>query len=58
MSRCLLGSVTEKVVRLASIPVLTVRMQPDEQLAVPYGNIPIPTDGSAGTSHAAEHSVS
>jgi len=58
MSRYLIGSVTEKVVRLASVPVLTVRMQPDEQLTFPYENILIPTDGSAGAGNAAEHGLS
>jgi nucleotide-binding universal stress UspA family protein len=58
VSRYLLGSVTEKVVRLSSVPVLTVRMQPDEQLAFPYENILIPTDGSAGAGNAAEHGLS
>ena len=58
VSRYLLGSVTEKVVRLSSVPVLTVRMQPDEQLAFPYENILIPTDGSSGAGHAAEHGLS
>jgi len=53
-----LGSVTEKVVRLSSIPVLTARMQPDEQLVFPYENILIPTDGSAGAALAAEHGLS
>ncbi|WP_267164401.1 universal stress protein [Halovenus salina] len=54
VSRYLLGSVSEKVVRLSSVPVLTVRMQPDEQLAFPYENILIPTDGSTAATHAAE----
>jgi nucleotide-binding universal stress UspA family protein len=58
VSRYLIGSVTEKVVRLSSIPVLTARMQPDEQLVFPYENILIPTDGSAGAAHAAEHGLS
>lgn len=58
VSRYLLGSVTEKVVRLASVPVLTARMQPDEQLTFPYENILLPTDGSAGAAHAAEHGLS
>ncbi|WP_254533890.1 universal stress protein [Natrinema gelatinilyticum] len=58
VSRYLVGSVTEKVIRLASVPVLTVRMQPDEQLAFPYENILIPTDGSANATHAAEHGLS
>jgi nucleotide-binding universal stress UspA family protein len=58
VSRYLLGSVTEKVVRLASIPVLTTRMQQDEELTFPYENILLPTDGSASVSRAAEHSLS
>jgi nucleotide-binding universal stress UspA family protein len=58
VSRYLLGSVTEKVVRLSSVPVLTARMQPDERLVFPYENILIPTDGSAGAAHAAEHGLS
>ncbi|WP_436928111.1 universal stress protein [Halosimplex amylolyticum] len=58
VSRYLIGSVTEKVVRLSSVPVLTARMQPDEQLVFPYENILIPTDGSAGAAHAGEHGLS
>ncbi len=58
ISRYLLGSVTEKVVRLASVPVLSARMQPDEQLAFPYEDILIPTDGSASAARAAEYGVS
>lgn len=57
LSRYLIGSVSEKVVRLSSVPVLTVRMQPDEQLTFPYESILIPTDGSAAATHAAEHLV-
>jgi nucleotide-binding universal stress UspA family protein len=55
LSRYLVGSVSEKVVRLSSIPVLTVRMQPDEELVFPYENVLVPTDGSAAATHAAEH---
>lgn len=58
VSRYLLGSVTEKVVRLSAVPVLTTRMQHDEQLTFPYENILIPTDGSPGATHAAEHGLS
>lgn len=58
ISRHLIGSVSEKVVRLSSVPVLTVRMQPDESLEFPYENILIPTDGSDAATHAAEHMVS
>ncbi|KOX92714.1 universal stress protein [Halorubrum tropicale] len=55
LSRYLIGSVSEKVVRLSSVPVLTVRMQPDEQLTFPYEDILIPTDGSTAATHAAVH---
>ncbi|WP_276248378.1 universal stress protein [Haladaptatus sp. YSMS36] len=57
LSRYLHGSVSEKVVRLASVPVLTARMQPDEQLVFPYENVLIPTDGSAGALRAAKHGL-
>lgn len=57
ISRYLVGSVSEKVVRLSSVPVLTVRMQADEQLTFPYENVLIPTDGSAAATHAATHLV-
>lgn len=58
ISRYLLGSVTEKVVRLSSVPVLTARMHPDEQLEFPYERILIPTDGSEAAVTAAEHGLS
>ncbi|MDS0474050.1 universal stress protein [Natrinema sp. 1APR25-10V2] len=57
VSRYLIGSITEKVVRLSSVPVLTARMQPDEQFAFPYEDILIPTDGSRGATRAAEHGL-
>jgi len=57
ISRFLLGSVTEKVVRLSSTPVLTARMQPDEQLAFPYEDILVPTDGSPGAAPAVDHGL-
>ena len=55
VSRYLVGSVAEKVVRLSSVPVLTVRMQPDETLTFPYENLLVPTDGSSAATHAAGH---
>ncbi|GAB6862029.1 universal stress protein [Haloplanus litoreus] len=58
VSRYFVGSVSEKVVRLSSVPVLTARMQPDEQLTFPYENVLVPTDGSAGATTAAEHGLS
>ncbi|MFC7073167.1 universal stress protein [Halovenus rubra] len=58
LPRHLLGSVSEKVVRLSSVPVLTVRMQPDETLQFPYEHILIPTDGSDAATRAAKHTLS
>jgi len=58
ISRYLLGSVTEKVVRLSSVPVLTARMHPEEQLQFPYERILVPTDGSDAAVTAAEHGLS
>jgi nucleotide-binding universal stress UspA family protein len=58
VSRHLVGSVTEKVVRLSSVPVLTVRMRPDERLQFPYETILLPTDGSADATLAGEHGLS
>ncbi|MFC4408286.1 universal stress protein [Haloarchaeobius iranensis] len=57
VSRYLAGSVSEKVVRLSPVPVLTVRMQPDETFAFPYENILVPTDGSAAATAAADQLV-
>jgi nucleotide-binding universal stress UspA family protein len=58
LSRYVAGSVSEKVVRLSSVPVLTVRMQPDETLEFPYESLLVPTDGSAAATHAAGHTLS
>jgi nucleotide-binding universal stress UspA family protein len=55
VSRYLAGSVAEKVVRLSSVPVLSVRMQPDETLVFPYETLLVPTDGSPAATHAADH---
>jgi nucleotide-binding universal stress UspA family protein len=54
ISRYLTGSVSEKVVRLSSVPVLSVRMQPDETLTFPYDTVLLPTDGSDVATHAAD----
>jgi nucleotide-binding universal stress UspA family protein len=55
ISRYLAGSVSEKVVRLSSVPVLSIGMQPDETLRFPYENVLVPTDGSDAATHAADH---
>ncbi|RRJ31417.1 universal stress protein [Halocatena pleomorpha] len=57
ISRYLIGSISEKVVRLSSVPVLTARMQPDEQLKFPYKKILLPTDGSTAATRAAAHGL-
>jgi nucleotide-binding universal stress UspA family protein len=57
LSRYLVGSVAEKVVRLASTPVLTARMHPDERLTFPYERILLPTDGSEAATRAATHGL-
>lgn len=58
IARYLVGSVTEKVVRLSSVPVLTARLQPDERLRFPYENVLIATDGSDSAARAGEHGLS
>lgn len=46
LERLLLGSVTERVVRRANVPVLTVRPDDDATIHYPYENVLVPTDGS------------
>ncbi len=48
LERYLLGSTTEKVVRLSDVPVLTVRSTDVDEVAYPYSDVLVPTDGSAG----------
>ena len=57
LSRYLLGSITEKVVRLSSVPVLTTRLAADERLVFPYEKVLFPTDGSDGAMAAARHGL-
>jgi nucleotide-binding universal stress UspA family protein len=57
LSRYLLGSVTEKVVRLAGTPVLTARMAETEALTFPYDRVLVATDGSEPATQAAHHGV-
>ena len=46
LERFLLGSTTERVVRRADVPVLTIRPDEDARIAHPYRNVLLPTDGS------------
>ena len=52
VERYLLGSVTEKVVRLSDVPVLTVKAEDDGDASHPYTDILVPTDGSEGAKAA------
>lgn len=57
VSRYVLGSVAEKLVRLSPVPVLTTRLRADERLTFPYERILVATDGSAAADRAVEHAV-
>lgn len=46
LSRLLLGSTTERVVRTSDVPVLTIRPDSDVTTTHPYRNVLVPTDGS------------
>jgi nucleotide-binding universal stress UspA family protein len=52
VERYLLGSVTEKVVRLSDVPVLTVNAEAGGGVTYPYTDILVPTDGSKGAEAA------
>jgi nucleotide-binding universal stress UspA family protein len=57
VERYLLGSVTEKIVRLSDVPVLTVQDEPDGRVTCPYADILIPTDGSEQAAAAVDLGV-
>jgi nucleotide-binding universal stress UspA family protein len=52
VERYLLGSVTEKIVRLSDVPVLTVQAEDESDVTYPYTDILVPTDGSEGAEAA------
>ncbi|USZ69955.1 universal stress protein (plasmid) [Halorussus salilacus] len=56
ISRYLLGSVTEKVVRLSPVPVVTVRME-EARTPFPYEDVLVATDGSDAAAAAAALAV-
>ena len=47
LSRLVLGSTTERVVRGSTVPVLTVSPDADDSLSYPYERLLAPTDGSS-----------
>lgn len=56
LERVLLGSVTERVIRQAPVPVFTLR--PDEEPSqYPYRNVLVPTDGSECATAALDSAV-
>lgn len=57
VERYLLGSVTEKVVRLSDAPVLTVKAMGEDAVTYPYGDVLVPTDGSDGAAAAIDPAV-
>lgn len=57
LDRLLLGSVTERVVRLSDAPVMTVPPTRVEQEAVECDSVFIPTDGSAAADVAVSHTM-
>ena len=57
ISRRLLGSVTETVIRLSQIPVLTIRLADETRTTFPYERLLLPTDGSPAATAAVEHGL-
>ncbi|EMA46317.1 universal stress protein [Halococcus saccharolyticus] len=57
LERLLIGSTTERVVRRADIPVLTIRPDSDITVTHPYRNVLVPTDGSDCAREALETGV-
>jgi nucleotide-binding universal stress UspA family protein len=57
VERYLLGSVTEKVVRLSDAPVLTVKSMAEDAVTYPYEDVLVPTDGSDGAAAATDLAV-
>ena len=57
MDRYVTGSVTERVVRLAEEPVLTVRATERSRVDGDYTDVLVPTDGSEHAAAAVEHAV-
>lgn len=58
IQRYLLGSVTERVINAATIPVITVNPGSDREWTYPCRTILIPTDGSRGAELALETGIS
>lgn len=57
LERYLMGSVTERVIRAAELPVLTVRATDQRHFDGDYDEILVPTDGSRSAGAAVEHGI-
>ncbi|WP_136591140.1 universal stress protein [Salinigranum halophilum] len=57
LRRLVAGSVTERVVRLAEVPVLTVRSLDRSRVADGYDDVLVPTDGSEPAAAAVDHAL-
>jgi nucleotide-binding universal stress UspA family protein len=57
LDRYVAGSVTERVVRLADVPVLTVRATGRSPSDVSYDEVLVPTDGSEAAAAAIDHGL-
>jgi nucleotide-binding universal stress UspA family protein len=57
VSRYVWGSVTERVVRQASVPVLTVRETDRSRVGDGYDDVLVPTDGSESATAAVDHGL-
>lgn len=57
LDRYITGSVTERVVRLSDVPVLTVRATERSQMPSSYEEILVPTDGSEPAAAAVDHGL-
>ena len=57
VERFIIGSVAEKVVRRADVPVVTVRVSEDLPLWPPIDRILVPTDGSDAAAVAVSHAL-
>ncbi|MFC6939013.1 universal stress protein [Salinirubellus sp. GCM10025818] len=57
LERYVAGSVTERVLRLAEVPVLTARATGGSRLEGEYTDVLVPTDGSDHAARAAGHGI-
>jgi nucleotide-binding universal stress UspA family protein len=57
LDRYVAGSVTERVVRLSPVPVLTARATDRSRIAGDYDDVLVPTDGSETAATAVDHGL-